>query len=126
MSYCSSSSSFNVALLSVLLLSSEIIGFKHENILSSTAEAEKSVYPEMKTSMMPEIGEIAVKMMSDSRRRRLGNFQVCALCNCCGTGGDSYCLPSPCCYAINCNLPNKPFGFCSFTPKTCNCFGCHL
>ncbi|CAL9179561.1 unnamed protein product, partial [Musa hybrid cultivar] len=59
------------------------------------------------------------------RRRRLSSFQICALCTCCG-GPRGLCLPSPCCYTINCNIPNRPFGFCSFTPKTCNCFGCHL
>ncbi|XP_020106607.1 uncharacterized protein LOC109722854 [Ananas comosus] len=63
---------------------------------------------------------------TDLRGRRLtGSFQLCALCTCCG-GPRGLCLPSPCCYAINCNIPNRPFGFCSFTPKTCNCFGCHL
>ncbi|CAA6659892.1 unnamed protein product [Spirodela intermedia] len=36
-------------------------------------------------------------------------------------------LPAlPCCYAINCNIPNRPFGFCSFTPKSCNCLECNL
>ncbi|KAI7734460.1 hypothetical protein M8C21_026952 [Ambrosia artemisiifolia] len=62
-------------------------------------------------------------------RRKLNGFQICSLCTCCnngGAGGTKYCTPSPCCYAINCNIPNRPFGFCSFTPKTCNCFGCHL
>jgi hypothetical protein len=36
------------------------------------------------------------------------------------------CIPAPCCYAINCNIPNRPFGVCSFTPRTCNCLRCHL
>ncbi|CAL9118898.1 unnamed protein product [Musa textilis] len=64
-------------------------------------------------------------LIDEARRRRLSSFQICALCTCCG-GPRGICLPSPCCYAINCNIPNRPFGFCSFTPKTCNCFGCHL
>ncbi|KAL4578855.1 hypothetical protein LXL04_014986 [Taraxacum kok-saghyz] len=67
-------------------------------------------------------------LLHDSRRK-LNGFKICSLCTCCnagGGGGGKYCLPSPCCYAINCNIPNRPFGFCSFTPKTCNCFGCHL
>ncbi|XP_014513176.1 uncharacterized protein LOC106771685 [Vigna radiata var. radiata] len=64
-------------------------------------------------------------MMMNESRRKLGSFQICALCTCCG-GAKGICLPSPCCYAINCNIPNRPFGFCSFTPKTCNCFQCHL
>ncbi|GMP21806.1 hypothetical protein ACSBR2_006973 [Camellia fascicularis] len=74
--------------------------------------------------MVPMIGAERVVMVNESRRK-LGSFQICALCTCCG-GAKGYCLPTPCCYAINCNIPNRPFGFCSFTPKTCNCFGCHL
>ncbi|KAI3705970.1 hypothetical protein L1987_76220 [Smallanthus sonchifolius] len=82
----------------------------------------------------PGKGGMMGLMLNDSRRK-LGSFKICSLCTCCsagggggggGGGGRGYCLPSPCCYAINCNIPNRPFGFCSFTPKTCNCFGCHL
>ncbi|XP_020099370.1 uncharacterized protein LOC109717838 [Ananas comosus] len=58
-------------------------------------------------------------------RRRLGSFQICAPCTCCG-GPKGLCLLSPCCYAINCNFPNKPFGFCSFTPNSCDCLACNL
>ena len=72
-----------------------------------------------------EPGKVEMMMMMNESRRKLGSFQICALCTCCG-GAKGLCLPSPCCYAINCNIPNRPFGFCSFTPKTCNCFGCHL
>ncbi|XP_054802826.1 uncharacterized protein LOC129306325 [Prosopis cineraria] len=72
-----------------------------------------------------EVGKMEVFMLMNESRRKLGSFQICALCTCCG-GTKGVCLPSPCCYAINCNIPNRPFGFCSFTPKTCNCFGCHL
>ncbi|RDX72887.1 hypothetical protein CR513_47577 [Mucuna pruriens] len=70
-------------------------------------------------------GATSMQMMKNENRRKLGSFQICALCTCCG-GPKGICLPSPCCYAINCNIPNRPFGFCSFTPKTCNCFECHL
>nr|GLL23144.1 uncharacterized protein LOC109187960 [Ipomoea trifida]GME01303.1 uncharacterized protein LOC109187960 [Ipomoea batatas] len=73
----------------------------------------------------PGKAEKMAVMLNDTRRK-LGSFQICALCTCCGGAGKGYCLPTPCCYAINCNIPNRPFGFCSFTPKTCNCFGCHL
>ncbi|CAO2141623.1 unnamed protein product [Urochloa humidicola] len=58
-------------------------------------------------------------------RRLVGRFQVCAVCTCCG-GPRGMCIPAPCCYAINCNIPNRPFGVCSFTPRTCNCLSCHL
>ncbi|XWS65137.1 hypothetical protein CRYUN_Cryun05aG0065300 [Craigia yunnanensis] len=78
------------------------------------------------SELVPLVEENMVKMMVfNESRRKLGSFQICAVCTCCG-GAKGVCLPSPCCYAINCNIPNRPFGFCSFTPKTCNCFGCHL
>ncbi|RWR87116.1 hypothetical protein CKAN_01604800 [Cinnamomum micranthum f. kanehirae] len=77
------------------------------------------------SDMVPVIKPGLGFMVLNETRRRLGSFQICALCTCCG-GPKGLCLPSPCCYAINCNIPNRPFGFCSFTPKTCNCFGCHL
>ncbi|XP_050225696.1 uncharacterized protein LOC126675141 [Mercurialis annua] len=82
---------------------------------------------EITHQMMPLMeGEkvLDTRLMFNESRRKLGSFQICALCTCCG-GAKGLCLPSPCCYAINCNIPNRPFGFCSFTPKTCNCFGCH-
>nr|CAD1841595.1 unnamed protein product [Ananas comosus var. bracteatus] len=34
--------------------------------------------------------------------------------------------PFPHSYDINCNLPHKLFGFCSFTPKSCYCLCCNL
>ncbi|KAL2482236.1 Uncharacterized protein Fot_43680 [Forsythia ovata] len=73
-----------------------------------------------------EPGKVEMVLMLNESRRKLGSFQICSLCTCCGGASKSYCLPSPCCYAINCNIPNRPFGYCSFTPRTCNCFGCHL
>ncbi|KAG6590092.1 hypothetical protein SDJN03_15515, partial [Cucurbita argyrosperma subsp. sororia] len=77
-------------------------------------------------AMVPLIEEGEMTMMEmNETRRKLGSFQVCAPCTCCG-GAKGLCFPSPCCYAINCNIPNRPFGFCSFTPKSCNCFGCNL
>ncbi|KAI8539449.1 hypothetical protein RHMOL_Rhmol09G0183800 [Rhododendron molle] len=91
--------------------------------------ANAGVVPEKGTAeMKPAAAETRVMMVdvneiSSSRRGLGGSFQICALCTCCG-GAQGYCLPSPCCYAINCNIPHRPFGFCAFTPKTCNCFGC--
>ncbi|CAL1385312.1 unnamed protein product [Linum trigynum] len=80
-----------------------------------------------KTMAMEPVKMVEMRMMLGDKRRRLNSFQMCALCTCCSRGGSRhYCLLSPCCYAINCNIPNKPFGFCSFTPRACNCFGCHL
>ncbi|ERN04309.1 hypothetical protein AMTRI_Chr08g210500 [Amborella trichopoda] len=54
-------------------------------------------------------------------------FGVCETCQCCpsGPGADpSLCTNKPCCFHIVCNLPNKPFGTCTFTPSSCNCTGC--
>ncbi|KAF1880271.1 hypothetical protein Lal_00048907 [Lupinus albus] len=73
--------------------------------------------------LLNEANEVAVPI--EESRRKLGSFQICALCTCCG-GAKGLCLPSPCCYAINCTIPNKPLGFCSFTPKTCNCLQCQV
>ncbi|KAL1552217.1 hypothetical protein AAHA92_13044 [Salvia divinorum] len=98
----------------ILSLSLTLTGFPHLQAAAAAAVEE---------AMVPVLTEMVVG------RRKLGGFQTCALCTCCGGGGGggrSYCLATPCCYAINCNIPNRPFGFCSFTPKTCNCFGCHL
>ncbi|KAJ0988903.1 hypothetical protein J5N97_007259 [Dioscorea zingiberensis] len=64
-------------------------------------------------------------VMNETQRRRLGSFQICSLCTCCG-GPKGLCMASPCCYAINCHIPNRPFGYCAFTPKFCNCIACHL
>ncbi|CAA6668166.1 unnamed protein product [Spirodela intermedia] len=64
-------------------------------------------------------------LVLNEARRRLGSFQVCGLCTCCG-GPRNICVPSPCCYALNCNIPNRPFGVCALTPRTCSCFGCSI
>ncbi|XP_020599747.1 uncharacterized protein LOC110039127 [Phalaenopsis equestris] len=88
-----------------------------------TEMATTAATPEMRQAAMEAAPEIRPSVFSE--RRRLGRFQICALCTCCG-GPKGLCFASPCCYAINCNIPNRPFGFCSFIPKTCNCFGCHL
>ncbi|KAF8007585.1 hypothetical protein BT93_K1553 [Corymbia citriodora subsp. variegata] len=60
-----------------------------------------------------------------TRRRLLGPFQLCLACKCCAAGTPApVCVTMPCCFAINCQLPNKPFGVCAFVPKTCNCTTC--
>ncbi|KAL6516900.1 hypothetical protein OROHE_018188 [Orobanche hederae] len=75
--------------------------------------------------MLPVVEPEKMMVMVNESRRKLGSFQICGLCTCCGGGGGGgHCLTSPCCYAINCHIPNRPYGFCSFTPKACNCFGC--
>ncbi|KAL4609799.1 hypothetical protein ACB098_08G005900 [Castanea mollissima] len=104
--------------LILLLCLANVVNYSEAHINGSETEM---MVPMVESGRMEKM---MMMVMSDSRRR-LGSFQICALCTCCG-GAKGLCLPSPCCYAINCNIPNRPFGFCSFTPKTCNCFGCHL
>ncbi|XP_078447376.1 uncharacterized protein LOC144716178 [Wolffia australiana] len=73
--------------------------------------------------MRPVAAPAGLLVVLDEVRRRMGTFQVCGLCTCCG-GPRNVCLPSSCCYAINCNLPNRPFGVCALTPRSCGCVGC--
>lgn len=118
-----------LSILIVFLFSVHEAKFEHAN--GSIVEGKNGASvegPEGLEKMVPliEPGKEMVLMLNDTRRK-LGSFQICALCTCCGSGArGGYCLPTPCCYAISCNIPNRPFGFCSFLPKTCNCFGCHL
>ncbi|CAN0859518.1 hypothetical protein LINGRAHAP2_LOCUS7679 [Linum grandiflorum] len=110
--------------LFILLLSPALIRFSEATTTTSNDVQLANGYQTMEPVKMVEM-----RLMLNDSRRRLNSFQMCALCTCCGGGGGAskrYCLPSPCCYAINCNIPNRPFGYCSFTPKACNCFGCHL
>ncbi|PKU81047.1 uncharacterized protein LOC110103446 [Dendrobium catenatum] len=111
-------------LLLLLLLLLFLSSISTESLLSNETEspalAAKSEMRPVATATVPEFRPAVF-----NERRRLGRFQICALCTCCG-GPKGLCFACPCCYAINCNIPNRPFGFCSFIPKTCNCFGCHL
>ncbi|KAM3334787.1 hypothetical protein ACQJBY_029298 [Aegilops geniculata] len=75
--------------------------------------------------MAPAGGSGFSGVVLNETRRRLGSFQLCAPCTCCG-GPRGVCVLSPCCYAINCNIPNRPFGFCSFTPRSCDCLHCNV
>ncbi|ESW11728.1 hypothetical protein PHAVU_008G054900 [Phaseolus vulgaris] len=102
-----------------------IISLIFVSILANEASLVQEANGSFPMVPLVEAGKIEMMMMMNESRRKLGSFQICALCTCCG-GAKGVCLPSPCCYAINCNIPHRPFGFCSFTPKTCNCFGCHL
>ncbi|CAA6667910.1 unnamed protein product [Spirodela intermedia] len=57
--------------------------------------------------MRPVAGPGMESLVLNETRRRLRSFQICAVCTCCG-GDRGLCLPSPCCYAINCNIPTDP------------------
>ncbi|KAE8816582.1 hypothetical protein D1007_05920 [Hordeum vulgare] len=56
-------------------------------------------------------------------------FQLCMGCRCCAAAAgssssassSSSCVDTRCCYAIDCNVPGKPFGVCAFSPRTCGC-----
>nr|GLL24423.1 uncharacterized protein LOC109159276 [Ipomoea trifida] len=69
--------------------------------------------------------EFRVVDMESAGRRRLAPFQLCLACKCCVSAADpNTCATMPCCFGIDCQLPNKPFGVCAFVPKTCNCTSC--
>uniref|UniRef100_A0A7I4FR85 DUF7866 domain-containing protein n=2 Tax=Physcomitrium patens TaxID=3218 RepID=A0A7I4FR85_PHYPA len=55
--------------------------------------------------------------------RKLGDFRECSPCTCCDSSRQ-WCLPTLCCYHINCGVRDLPFGLCSFTPISCSCLGC--
>ncbi|KAL3715330.1 hypothetical protein ACJRO7_007113 [Eucalyptus globulus] len=60
-----------------------------------------------------------------AERRLLGPFQLCLACKCCAAATPTpVCATMPCCFSIDCHLPNKPFGVCAFVPKSCNCASC--
>ncbi|XP_010931421.1 uncharacterized protein [Elaeis guineensis] len=51
-------------------------------------------------------------------------FQLCVDCRCCTANDRNNCTSMPCCFGIDCDLPDKPYGVCAFVPKTCNCTSC--
>ncbi|CAH9101225.1 unnamed protein product [Cuscuta epithymum] len=91
-------------------------------VMGEVAEvAGKQLVP-LKTS--PEF--IVDMELSGGRRRRLDPFQLCSECKCCESSEDpSTCTLTPCCFGIDCQLPNKPFGVCAFVPQSCNCTSCN-
>ncbi|XP_059306928.1 uncharacterized protein LOC132058447 isoform X2 [Lycium ferocissimum] len=61
------------------------------------------------------------------QQQNVAPFQLCLACKCCMSSKaepSSNCTSMPCCFVIDCQLPNKPFGVCAFVPKTCNCTSC--
>ncbi|KAF6170033.1 hypothetical protein GIB67_042838 [Kingdonia uniflora] len=105
-----------------------IIPFINQPSYVNGGEMEKDMVMtpliEPQGKLMTMLGS-SLMFMNETHRRRLASFKICGACTCCG-GPKRLCVFSSCCYAINCNIPNRPFGFCSFTPKSCNCFRCHL
>ncbi|CAN6468481.1 unnamed protein product [Victoria cruziana] len=75
------------------------------------------------------IDEVQYRVFAPSDgRRRLTPFQLCLACRCCSGGSTdpSLCTTLPCCFGIDCSLPDKPYGVCAFVPKTCNCTACGI
>ncbi|XWS35454.1 hypothetical protein CRYUN_Cryun21dG0127700 [Craigia yunnanensis] len=90
---------------------------------SSSAQEYKPVGPTEYRVLQAQGNGAAV---ADDARRRLAPFQLCLLCKCCTASASaaSTCTTMPCCFGIDCQLPNKPFGVCAFVPKICNCNSC--
>ncbi|KAI3781422.1 hypothetical protein L2E82_11436 [Cichorium intybus] len=104
----------NTLLLLVLLIS-KASGFHDDDIEES--EVGEGI-TEYRPLMQPGT-------LDDHPVRKLGPFQVCLVCKCCVNVSDpTTCSNMPCCFGIDCQLPNKPFGVCGFVPKTCNCTSC--
>ncbi|KVI03202.1 uncharacterized protein LOC112513518 [Cynara cardunculus var. scolymus] len=120
MGSCSKHASSILFLLMLILF----INYKHSDGAGGD-ELEKS------SSKIGELVPIGVGRsefrleMDYKQRRKLGPFQVCLGCKCCVVATDpTTCSNMPCCFGIDCQLPNKPFGVCAFVPKTCNCTTC--
>ncbi|KAH7654155.1 hypothetical protein IHE45_19G125100 [Dioscorea alata] len=76
-------------------------------------------------TILVEYGPMSnVSISADNSRRMLGPFQLCLACRCCSASDPTNCSSMPCCFGIDCNLPDKPYGVCAFVPKTCNCTSC--
>ncbi|PON64990.1 hypothetical protein TorRG33x02_271900 [Trema orientale] len=87
-----------------------------------TDQSSKKTTTEIMLPVVPtEYRSIEAISAIGGGRRRLAPFQLCLLCKCCSA---ATCASMPCCFGIDCQLPNKPFGVCAFVPKTCNCTTC--
>nr|ACG38251.1 hypothetical protein [Zea mays] len=79
-------------------------------------------------SMTPAAASAATTAEAAAAAASYEPFEVCEGCRCCApssssSNGSSSCVDTSCCYAIDCDLPGKPFGTCAFTPQTCGCGG---
>ena len=64
----------------------------------------------------------AAAAMTEAAAAPYEPFEVCQGCRCCSSSSNSSsCVDTSCCYAIDCDLPGKPYGTCAFTPQTCGC-----
>ncbi|KAK4755467.1 hypothetical protein SAY87_009224 [Trapa incisa] len=103
-----------VAFLSVIIII-ELITANHVNWMPADRQA----------SNQPANFPIPKTGWSGGPRRQLAPFQLCLPCKCCSAASPApICASMPCCFEIDCQIPNKPFGFCAFVPMTCNCTSC--
>ncbi|XP_010496818.1 PREDICTED: uncharacterized protein LOC104773848 isoform X2 [Camelina sativa] len=73
-----------------------------------------------------EMRPVEVEMVMEYRvwrRKLMTPLELCLECKCCSS---TTCATMPCCFGINCQLPNKPFGVCAFVPKSCHCTSCSI
>ncbi|XXG40120.1 hypothetical protein AAC387_Pa01g0914 [Persea americana] len=109
-----------IQLLVILLTFSSSIGIGSCVTNSTPGEQAMIKFRPVELTQYPgnDIGNVG--------RRRLAPFQLCLLCKCCAANDPSNCANMPCCFGIDCQLPDKPFGTCAFVPKTCNCTSCAM
>ncbi|TVU50652.1 hypothetical protein EJB05_02031 [Eragrostis curvula] len=63
----------------------------------------------------------AVALPAASTAEAYQPFELCDGCRCCAESNSSMCVDTSCCYAIDCDIPGKPYGVCAFTPRSCGC-----
>ncbi|CAD6270687.1 unnamed protein product [Miscanthus lutarioriparius] len=109
---------FNISLVLVLSLALQVQGgtqLKQSNRRPS-ASASPEEYVPVKSVVYRPSTTTATEAVSSYEP-----FELCQGCRCCSSSNVSRCVDTSCCYAIDCDLPGKPFGTCAFTPHTCGC-----
>ncbi|XP_062166429.1 uncharacterized protein LOC133872827 [Alnus glutinosa] len=118
--------SFTIPNIVKLLL--PLLFFFVQFIITLGSHAELMPVHELSTGTLQPMGLTEYRMVeahdSHDARRRLAPFQLCLLCKCCAAAATTSCTTMPCCFGIDCQLPNKPYGVCAFVPKKCDCISC--
>lgn len=121
--YCLSSTPWPSSVRHVMQRATDTQGYRTPEIDSTTlTSATFSLTNGSILQISPHAEEPLYKRMN-STRRKLGDFRECSPCTCCDSSR-RWCLPTVCCYHINCGVRDLPFGLCSFTPISCSCLGC--
>ncbi|MBA0810840.1 hypothetical protein Gohar_002798, partial [Gossypium harknessii] len=92
-------SPLEVSLFLLFLVFSAYVFNYNESTQVSKKEKKPCRFLDLKVNesleLVPLVDEKMVKMMMfNESRRKLGTFQICAACTCCG-GAKGVCLPSP-------------------------------